>query len=205
MLPKILYGRVLFWVPDVWFICWRLSAQFGCSFSCSFASVFVFQTFQMSRSYISLNHALRTMPRQKLWTGEIHRKSQQFYCQGDFSWISLTEEFLTSYPFRWGIQLEMASVTPWKCMGWLHVGYLTGKAFYCNSYVHIRSALTFLGDCITMGILALFHGNGTAAAEHKHLCHLLCSSLPVLIIFRVLWRLCLLRGLSWGPFLTSAL
>ena len=154
MLPNILNGRVLFWVPFVRFICWRLSVHFGCSFSCSFASVFVFQTFQMSCSYILVSHALRTMPRQKLWTGEVHRKSQQFYCQGDFSWISLTEEFLTSYPFRWGIQLEMASVTPWKCMGWLHVGYWAGKAFYCNSYVHIRSALLFLDDCITMGMFS---------------------------------------------------
>ena len=47
--------------------------------------VFVFQTFQMSCSYILLSHALCSMPRQKLWTGEIHRKSQQFYCQGVFS------------------------------------------------------------------------------------------------------------------------
>ena len=41
--------------------------------------------FQMSRSYILLSHALCSIPREKLWPGERLRKSQQFYCQGDFS------------------------------------------------------------------------------------------------------------------------
>ena len=45
MLPKILYGRVLFWVSFVRFICWRLSAQFGYSFSCSFTSCLCFPNF----------------------------------------------------------------------------------------------------------------------------------------------------------------
>ena len=47
--------------------------------------VFVFQTFQMSRSYTLLSHTLCSTPREKLWSGERHRKSQQSYCQGDFS------------------------------------------------------------------------------------------------------------------------
>ena len=92
---------------------------------------------------LHFSHALYSLPRQKLWTGEIHRESQQSYCQEDFSWISLTKEFLTSYPFRYSGRWP-AYVTPCKCMGWLHVRY-----WY---YVHIRSALPFLGDCITMGM-----------------------------------------------------
>ena len=50
---------------------------------------------------LHFSHALYSLPRQKLWTGEIHRESQQSYCQEHFSWISLTKEFLTSYPFRY--------------------------------------------------------------------------------------------------------
>ena len=107
-------------VPFVRFSCWRQRVQFGCP-------VFVFLTFQMSC--------------QGMWTGEIHRKSHQFYCQGDFSCISLTEKFLTSYPFRWAIQLEMASVTPWKCMGWVHSGYWAGIAFYFQS---INQSINFI-------------------------------------------------------------
>ena len=34
---------------------------------------------------LHFSHALYSLPRQKLWTGEIHRESQQSYCQEDFS------------------------------------------------------------------------------------------------------------------------
>ena len=136
----------------------------------SLLPVFVFQTFQMLWSYILLSHALCSMSRQKLWTGEIHRKSHQFYCQGDFSWISLTEEFLTSYPFRWGIQLEMASATPWKCMGWLHVGYWAGIVFYLTVMsTSVRLCLSWV-TASPWGCLALYQGNGTAATEHRRIC-----------------------------------
>ena len=64
----------------------------------------------------------------------------------------------------------MASVTRWKCMGWLHVGYWSGKAFYRNSYAHIVRLCLSQVTASPRGCLALFQGNGTAAAEHRHIC-----------------------------------
>ena len=64
----------------------------------------------------------------------------------------------------------MASVTRWKCMGWLHVGCWSGKAFYRNSYAHIVRLCLSQVTASPRGCLALFQGNGTAAAEHRHIC-----------------------------------
>ena len=50
---------------------------------------------------MELFHALCSLRRQKLWIGEMHRESQQSYCQGNFSCISLTKEFLTFFPLRY--------------------------------------------------------------------------------------------------------
>ena len=47
--------------------------------------VFVFQTFQMSCSYISLSHALCSIPREKLWSGEIHRKVSNFIAKETYA------------------------------------------------------------------------------------------------------------------------
>ena len=142
---------------------------------------------------LHFSHTLCSLPRNKLWILKIHRESQQSYCQEDFSWISPSEEFLTSYPFRY------SGRWPASHPGSAWAGYMSGIGLFILTVMSKSacSALPFLGDCITMGRLNLYQGNGTVA-EHRHLCQLLCSFLPVLNVLLVLWRLCLLRGLSWG-------
>ena len=102
MLPKSLYSSVLFW--------------------CSLCKVQLLKTTcTVWVSCLCFPNFPNVMPRQKLWTGGIHRKSHQFYCQGDFSCISLTEKFLTSYPTVGDGQcytLEVHGLSTFRVLGW---------------------------------------------------------------------------------------
>ena len=95
---------------------------------------------------MELHHTLCSLQTQKMWTGEIHRESQQSYCQGDFScvfnfphWTEKFKPLSLSNTLSRTMRLKY-SVAPYKYLGWSHVGYYAGMLFYSNSYVHIGSA-----------------------------------------------------------------